>query len=73
MIWTQEDSTATEWSRKAMHKFPDVVWRLSWSVTGNILAASAGDNKVTLWHESPDGEWAQLSSMDENGAVTTST
>ncbi len=38
--------------------------------TGNILAASAGDNKVTLWHESPDGEWAQLSSMDENGAVT---
>ncbi|KAF3851436.1 hypothetical protein F7725_013208 [Dissostichus mawsoni] len=26
--------------------FNDVVWHVSWSITGNILAVSGGDNKV---------------------------
>ncbi len=26
--------------------FPDVVWHVSWSLTGDILAVSGGDNKV---------------------------
>ena len=29
-----------------LHTFEDVVWHVSWSVTGNILAVSGGDNKV---------------------------
>ena len=29
-----------------LKKFGDVVWHVSWSVTGNILAVSGGDNKV---------------------------
>jgi hypothetical protein len=32
-------------------KFPDTVWRVSWSLSGNILAVSCGDGKVTLWKE----------------------
>ncbi len=36
VIWSQEDHSAGEWSRKPMHKFADVVWRLSWSVTGKL-------------------------------------
>jgi hypothetical protein len=25
------------------------VWKVSWSIMGNILAVSQGDNKVSLW------------------------
>lgn len=31
---------------QVLKKFGDVVWHVSWSVTGNILAVSGGDNKV---------------------------
>ena len=32
---------------QVLKKFGDVVWHVSWSVTGNILAVSGGDNKVS--------------------------
>ena len=45
MIWTN-DGTSSKWSSTVLNKFKDVVWHLSWSITGNILAVSGGDNKV---------------------------
>jgi protein transport protein SEC13 len=42
---------------------------VSWSITGNILAVSGGDNKVTLWKESIEGDWKPLYSMDESGQI----
>ena len=42
-------SSSQHWTPKLLHKFNDVVWHLSWSVTGNILAVSGGDNKVGYW------------------------
>lgn len=49
-------------------KFPDTVWRVSWSLSGNILAVSCGDGKVTLWKESvggkdDEGKWECVSEM----------
>jgi len=44
-------------------KFPDVVWRVSWSLAGNILAVSCGDGKVTLWKENLKGSWECVSDM----------
>ena len=44
-------------------KFPDVVWRVSWSLAGNILAISCGDGKVTLWKENLKGVWECVSDM----------
>jgi len=44
-------------------KFPDVVWRVSWSLAGNILAVSCGDGKVTLWKENLKGTWECVSEM----------
>ena len=38
-------------------KFPDVVWRVSWALAGNVLAVSCGDGKVTLWKENLKGVW----------------
>jgi len=37
------------------------VWRVSWSLTGNILAVSDGNNLVTLWKEAVDGNWSKVS------------
>lgn len=43
-----------------LHDFGAPVWRLSWSVSGNILSVSDGHNKVTLWKEAADGQWHQI-------------
>ncbi|THU94495.1 WD40 repeat-like protein [Dendrothele bispora CBS 962.96] len=45
-------------------KFPDVVWRVSWSLAGNLLAVSCGDGKVTLWKENLKGTWECVSDMN---------
>ena len=34
--------------RQVLHTFNDVIWHVSWSITGDILAVSGGDNKVCL-------------------------
>ena len=45
IIWTN-DGTSNQWTSRILNKFSDVVWHVSWSITGNILAVSGGDNKV---------------------------
>ena len=45
-------------------KFPDVVWRVSWSLAGNLLAVSCGDGKVTLWKENLKGVWECINDMN---------
>ena len=55
-IWTQ-DSPRSQWTKVALEptnsastgqaageagKFGDAVWRVSWSVSGNVLAVSSG-------------------------------
>eukprot|EP01133_Synstelium_polycarpum_P014353 gene14353-16937_t len=64
VIWTQDENGA--WSGKPLNKFDDVVWRVSWSVIGHILAVSCGDSQVTLWKEGLDGEWKSISTVDNN-------
>jgi hypothetical protein len=41
------------------------IWRVSWSVTGNLLAVSSGENTVTLWKESLDHEWQCISNEND--------
>lgn len=36
------------------------VFRVSWSVTGNILSVSDSKNSVTLWKEGLDRVWQQI-------------
>lgn len=43
IIWTNDGNG---WTQKVLNKFNDVIWHISWSITGNILATSGGDNKV---------------------------
>lgn len=73
LIWTKDSPTAS-WVKTTLDpsigvpgatpgKFPDVVWRVSWSLAGNILAVSCGDGKVTLWKENLKGVWECVSEM----------
>lgn len=54
LIWTQQDLNGP-WASKVLSDFKVAVWRVSWSVFGNILAVSDGNNAVTLWKEATDG------------------
>lgn len=47
IIWMNDGVTGT-WQPRELNTFDDVIWHVSWSVTGNILAVSGGDNKVRL-------------------------
>lgn len=77
LVWTKDMPTAP-WVKTTLDpsptvsqntlstpgKFPDVVWRVSWSLTGNILAVSCGDGKVTLWKENLKGGWECVSDVN---------
>jgi len=73
IIWTK-DGPQAPWNKTTLNpnssagaaggsKFPDVVWRVSWSLAGNILAVSCGDGKVSLWKENLKGIWECVSEM----------
>jgi protein transport protein SEC13 len=64
IVWRQ-GAPGGEWSSEALPHFPAPVWRLSWSVTGNLLAVSCGDNSVTLWRESLTGQMQQVSTVPD--------
>jgi len=42
-----------------------VAWRVSWSLSGNVLAVSTGDNRVSLWKEKLSGGWECVKTMEE--------
>ena len=56
--WTSIALTPTD--SKDPH-FPDAVWRVSWSLAGNILAVSCGDGKISLWKEGVGRGWECVS------------
>lgn len=59
-IWS-EDAATGAWRRAKVLQFDTKVYKVSWSLMGNILAVAQGDNKVSLWKESLDGDWKNLS------------
>jgi protein transport protein SEC13 len=59
LIISLGDWTATTLS------FDAVAWRVSWSLSGNILAVSTGDNKVSLWKERLSGGWENVKTIEE--------
>ena len=61
IIWSSDDNI--NWTPTILHTFDDVVWNVSWSQTGNILAVSGGDNKVSLWRENNESQWICISEV----------
>ena len=69
IIWKQSATSNTPdntkpWSSMFMKNFDAPVWRVSWSVTGNVLAVSTGDHKVSLWKQAVDESWVEISAFD---------
>ncbi|KAL8929838.1 MAG: hypothetical protein Q9208_000982 [Pyrenodesmia sp. 3 TL-2023] len=63
-IWTSDPAHPNEW-RSTVLTFEAVLWRVSWSLSGNVLAVSGGDNKVSLWKENLKGEWDVVKWIEE--------
>jgi protein transport protein SEC13 len=65
-IWTSVNpSDPSSWTLSKTLTLDAVLWRVSWSLSGNILAVSGGDNKVTLWKEDLKGEWKMVKEVTE--------
>jgi protein transport protein SEC13 len=67
VIWKQTEAGGA-WSPTALPEFPAPVWRVSWSITGNILAVSCGNDSVTLWKENLARKWERVSHVAQEGA-----
>jgi protein transport protein SEC13 len=65
IIWTQ-NAPGQPWQKQLLKPdpFPETVWRVSWSLSGAILAVSSGDNKVTLWREGLKGDWENVHQVE---------
>lgn len=59
LVWG-ERAEGGGWAPALLHDFKQPVWRLSWSVSGNLLSVSDASNAVTLWKEGVDGQWQQI-------------
>ncbi|KXS11633.1 WD40 repeat-like protein [Gonapodya prolifera JEL478] len=68
LIWSHSPTQPpTEWVSTPLRSTPfgDVVWRVSWSAAGNVLAVASGDNRVSLWKEGVDGSWEEIGEAGE--------
>lgn len=64
VIWTVAKE-GDQWEGKVLNDFKAPVWRVSWSLTGNLLAVASGDNNITLWKEAVDGVWQEITTTIE--------
>nr|OQO20384.1 Protein transport protein SEC13 [Rachicladosporium sp. CCFEE 5018] len=67
-IWTcaagADQADSASWKSEVL-EFETVCWRCSWSLAGNVLAVSGGDNRVTLWKEKVRGGWECVRTIEE--------
>ena len=67
-IW-KDNGPDGKWVPTLLNKFEFPVWRVSWSVTGNVLAVSSGNpsapasHEVSMWKQTTSEEWVQMSTV----------
>lgn len=69
VIWTEAPGTGGQWKAHQKLSFDMTIWRVSWSTVGSILAITHGDNQVTLWKQSVDGQWVVLPALDADSVT----
>lgn len=62
IIWTQ-DMEGSPWVNSQVLRLGAPCWRLSWSITGTVLAVASSDSRVTLFKESLDGRWEMINNL----------
>lgn len=65
IIWRCKNLDINEWETRELQVFDDVLWHVSWSLCGTVLAVSGGDNKISLWKENLQKQWVQISETVE--------
>lgn len=74
-IKMQQQSSSDSSSRfdiKTVAQFDDhlsQVWRVSWNITGTILASSGDDGTVRMWKSNYLDNWKPLGVLNDNGAT----
>ena len=63
-IWTSDAPGSGQWECKTL-SFDAAVWRVSWSLSGNVLAVGGGDNRVSRWKENLRGEWECVKTIED--------
>lgn len=61
IIWNKKP-TDSSWKSTTL-ELSEPVWRVSWSLTGNIIAITSGENNVTLWKETKENQWESIHSI----------
>lgn len=62
LIWTRIGTQAWQKTQLKESGFADVVWRVSWSESGNLLAVSCGDGKIYVYKETGHA-WEEVSTV----------
>lgn len=69
IIW-KFDTKEYKWKKTNLNKkFSTPTWKVSWSHCGSFLAVSAGDNCVYLFKENVDGNWEEISQVNQDGVM----
>lgn len=63
-VWNQKNGDV--WAECLHHDYSEPVWRVNWSITGNLLAVSHGVDQVDLWKEMIDGTWRIVNKEEKN-------
>ncbi|KAF4709385.1 GTPase-activating protein S13, partial [Perkinsus olseni] len=66
VIW-QCDMEGQAWKVAQEFHMKAAAYRLSWSITGTVLAVALADNTVELIKENVDGQFVHLNAVDEQG------
>lgn len=62
-VWTRDNGEeAGKWSKAVVNAsgFEQPLGSVSWSLSGNLLAVSGEDRKVSIWKESSEGKWEKV-------------
>ena len=55
-----------KWIDTKLPKFRVPVWRVSWSLAGNMLAVAAADNNVYVYEEKTARKWEQIAEVNDS-------
>ena len=75
-LTSQQTQTSTSrFEIKTVAQFDDhisQVWRVSWNITGTILASSGDDGTVRMWKSNYLDNWKPLTVLNSNGSAQSS-
>eukprot|EP00350_Pseudokeronopsis_sp_OXSARD2_P012871 CAMPEP_0170556326 /NCGR_PEP_ID=MMETSP0211-20121228/16282_1 /TAXON_ID=311385 /ORGANISM="Pseudokeronopsis sp., Strain OXSARD2" /LENGTH=86 /DNA_ID=CAMNT_0010866597 /DNA_START=712 /DNA_END=972 /DNA_ORIENTATION=+ len=68
-IWRNVNPQQNEWALIKELSLGVPAWKVSWSMVGNMLAVSGGDNQVQILKENTNGDWEVVSKVNEEGEL----